>query len=916
MNKPFFTIIIPTYNQADFLVKALESLIAQTDPDWEAVVVNDGSTDNTSEVLEHFSKHDERIRVFHKKNGGTGSALNEGLRNALGRWICWLSSDDMFAPRKLEIHREWIGKHPDCKFFFTYFRLLREATGEMAEHDLWGPLPDRAHQIVMLFYRNYISGITICIERESWLRIGCFDEKLRYAQDYGMWLRILAKHPALFIPEWTCINRNHDGQGSEVFPQACYFDTAKAGINFINTHSFKELFPLVDFSDPGSISETVARTLEISSEPTAFLYALGPHMALLSRLLELVLDPDYSGTLAGKKARQTTERMMKEYAPKVKGTILEAIWQEAEDILLTAPQDYAFTPIIPGELGKGFYRLIRDADKPQAEALKKYLAQFEGIHIIDRLENDLETEESQPAASGPQSGKASRDGRQQVIFIQRAIWGGGAEQVVRNITHGLDHEKFEPIVIHLFAYTGGGAEAYDPAVQIHCVEPILRDLLEQSIQTQPHSPVQAPEAIIPLPGPSSGFLWRIALLLSAHVPPGKVRSALSLVWRLIRYRKIHNLSSVLLAPSPQSASEQVPEAKSTLTTTPASTAEKTFCIRAEVAEVCHPLMEIWPTVRALHNLLSSFSPDAILVPVMEEAAVRVWMSQLLQKRPYIVSLHSVESYNLRLMYPDNKRFLVEKWLFENACRGALCVTTPSQGCKQDLVSLVDVSEEAVKVLENPVACDKAVRKSHEMIPDFPKRKTIFIQAGRLSEDKNPILMLEAAALLKQSYRDFVVICLGKGDMEPEIRRLIHERNLEDDVLLLGEVANPFPYMAAARGLILTSHAESFGLVLVEAMLCGVVPISVDCPYGPREILDDGKYGILIPPNNAEALAEAMLRLALDDDLYESYRKLGVPRAREFDVSRIIPRWEELLNKTSATPRNNSACCPQAEDREE
>ncbi len=78
---PFFSIIVPTYNHAKYVGAALDSILAQTDPDWEAVVVNDGSTDNTPEVLARYAQRDSRIRVFHKPNGGTGSALNRCVKS-------------------------------------------------------------------------------------------------------------------------------------------------------------------------------------------------------------------------------------------------------------------------------------------------------------------------------------------------------------------------------------------------------------------------------------------------------------------------------------------------------------------------------------------------------------------------------------------------------------------------------------------------------------------------------------------------------------------------------------------------------------------------------------------------------------------------------------------------------------------
>jgi GT2 family glycosyltransferase len=373
---PFFSIIVPTYNQARYLGAALDSLIFQTDRDWEAVVVNDGSTDETSDVLGMYAQRDKRIRAFHKKNGGVGSALNEGLRHAQGQWICWLSSDDMFDERKLETHREWIERHPDCRFFFTYFRLLREATGEMSDHDLWGPLPPREFQIIGLFYRNYISGISICISREAWREVGFFDESLRYGQDYDMWLRFFLRYPGIFIPEWTCINRNHAAQGSEVFPQACYFDTAKAAIRFLNEHRFGELFPLLDLSETEKAVSALTAALDVAADPSAFLYCFGPHPLLLFRILEWIgggrfADPACAGNLQHLLAGRASEVVQR-----FSGSYFGFIWKAVEAACQFPPADFAFTAVAPIQIGMTYYRESRGLTE-QHVPLRQYLHCYE-----------------------------------------------------------------------------------------------------------------------------------------------------------------------------------------------------------------------------------------------------------------------------------------------------------------------------------------------------------------------------------------------------------------------------------------------------------------------------------------------------------------------------------------------------------
>jgi glycosyltransferase involved in cell wall biosynthesis len=96
-------VLVPSYNQAHFLPETLDTLLAQTYPNWEALVVNDGSTDDTPAVLAGYAARDPRFRVFNKANGGVSTALNEGIRQARGEWICWLSSDDLYQADKLAL---------------------------------------------------------------------------------------------------------------------------------------------------------------------------------------------------------------------------------------------------------------------------------------------------------------------------------------------------------------------------------------------------------------------------------------------------------------------------------------------------------------------------------------------------------------------------------------------------------------------------------------------------------------------------------------------------------------------------------------------------------------------------------------------------------------------------------------------
>lgn len=283
--RPLFSVLVPTYNQAPYLGPALDSLLGQTFSDWEAVIINDGSTDSTPQVLADYIDKDERFRVFHKENGGPGSALNVGLQHARGQWICWLSSDDFFDPRKLEIHRDWIAKRPEDRFFFTYFREFNAETSEFSDPPLWHKNPEREWQVVEMLHHTYVHGNSICVSRDLWWQAGRFDTELRFGQDYDMWLRLAALSPATFIPERTCITRVNPLQMTQGFPEARFYDCAKAGIKFLNQHTFVEMFPAVDLTDSRMARRALVQTLDVAQNPYSFIYRLGAHPLLLFRII-------------------------------------------------------------------------------------------------------------------------------------------------------------------------------------------------------------------------------------------------------------------------------------------------------------------------------------------------------------------------------------------------------------------------------------------------------------------------------------------------------------------------------------------------------------------------------------------------------------------------------------------------------
>lgn len=148
------------------------------------------------------------------------------------------------------------------------------------------------------------------------------------------------------------------------------------------------------------------------------------------------------------------------------------------------------------------------------------------------------------------------------------------------------------------------------------------------------------------------------------------------------------------------------------------------------------------------------------------------------------------------------------------------------------------------------------------------------------------MLLRALALVPDSR----LLILGQGEEREALVALAAELGITSRVDFVGFVTNPLPYIRAAAGLILSSTYEGFGNVLVEALGCGTPVVSTDCPYGPSEILDGGRYGQLVPVGNHHAMAEAIRRMPTWNA--EQLRR----RADEFTVQRAIYSYVRLLTR--------------------
>lgn len=192
------SIVIPAYNAAWCVRRAIDSVLGQSWPHYEVVVVDDGSTDDTASILAGYGS---RIRVMRKANGGLSSARNAGIAAARGHYVAFLDADDWWLPDKLRRQVSEMAAHPQAHFCSTAARVVDEAG---AERGIWRCPPHRGSDLEAIFAVNaYIagSGSAVLARRASLQAAGGFDESLRSLEDVDLWMRLAARGGYRYIDE-------------------------------------------------------------------------------------------------------------------------------------------------------------------------------------------------------------------------------------------------------------------------------------------------------------------------------------------------------------------------------------------------------------------------------------------------------------------------------------------------------------------------------------------------------------------------------------------------------------------------------------------------------------------------------------------------------------------------------------------
>lgn len=312
----------------------------------------------------------------------------------------------------------------------------------------------------------------------------------------------------------------------------------------------------------------------------------------------------------------------------------------------------------------------------------------------------------------------------------------------------------------------------------------------------------------------------------------------------------------------------------------------------ELDDVKSRLRRVLPVVKYLHQekpdvlvaQLARFNVIAAIAKVISRHSFRLVLVEQIGFRPVEENLKDNPEERIGLLN-FLRRFFYPK---------ANVIAAVSWGTAQEIEEDLQLRSGTIKVLYNPILDEEALTAKTEMPITHPylqpNQPPCFLGVGRLTTQKDFVTLIEAFSILRQKRLAHLII-LGKGNDREKLEALVKKLNLSSEVSLPGFSDNPYAYMSKVTAFVLSSEFESFGLVIAEALASGCQVISTDCPYGPSEILESGKYGTLVPVRDTHALASAMEQ-AIDSPINPDILKL---RSQDFSVEKIAQEYLKVMN---------------------
>jgi glycosyltransferase involved in cell wall biosynthesis len=300
---------------------------------------------------------------------------------------------------------------------------------------------------------------------------------------------------------------------------------------------------------------------------------------------------------------------------------------------------------------------------------------------------------------------------------------------------------------------------------------------------------------------------------------------------------------------------------------------------------------VLPYISSLAQYLDTLKPDVVLSGKTHTNLLAIWACRMAKTSPRIVIS---ERTNLSTELATSSKW---RWRYAAPLIGKLypaadAITSVSNGVSDDLAETTGLPRESIQTIYNPVARPE-IYQSAKVRPDHPwfakGAPPVILAVGRLTEQKQYTVLLEAFARVQERHGVRLLI-LGEGKDRDALSARVRELGLDRSVSLPGFSDNPYAYMAHAAAFVLSSAWEGLPGVLIEALVCGCPVVSTDCPSGPREILEAGKYGELVPVGDVGALAQAIERVLMRPPDRQPLRVRGA----EFSLEAAVDEYVKVL----------------------
>ena len=298
----------------------------------------------------------------------------------------------------------------------------------------------------------------------------------------------------------------------------------------------------------------------------------------------------------------------------------------------------------------------------------------------------------------------------------------------------------------------------------------------------------------------------------------------------------------------------------------------------------------------LIKYIDQHRPDVLLTSVYAIGMAAIIAKIFTRHKPkVIVGAHNRLSF--KVSKPDNwKDRIFLRLGATTLLRFADSIVCVSKGVAEDLRQFALIPHNKLVTIYNPVVSQKLKNLAAETVnhPWFNKSSTkhqVIISVGRLVPQKGFEVLLQAFSIVKKK-RNVKLLIIGDGPELNNLQKQARSLHLDGDVIFFGQTLNPYKFLSKSDLFVMASHWEGFGNVLVEALACGCPAVSTDCKSGPREILDDGKFGELVSVSDPVALASAICRSLSSEN--QQIKKQLISRAEVFSVSSSASLYAALI----------------------